>query len=416
MYKNSISTWALFAVALMAANRAIADDADALVLESAPVVKANDVATQRQLHLEGAFGNTRQRFGLGRATSRRISIDYSENFMVADGWRLTLSDRLDYMTPEDSSGNSTINSIREAYVLWRAESGAHTAEFGRINLRLGPAYGYNPTDYFRAGSLRTLTSVDPLALRRNRMGTVMFRFQRLWQDGSASVAVAPKLRDEPSDASFSADLGSTNRSNRALASWSATISEGISGQAHLYGEQGVGAQVGTSLTALLSKSVVAHLELSHGKGEMSLGVASAPVVTRNRSSTGLTYTLPSNLAVTAEYEYNGFAKDRTAWHLSSPPALVDYLNAAQDRQDIAGRRAWLLYATQNNFGTKNLDLTGLLRVNAMDNSRLAWLELRYHWSKADLAAQLTWSRGGSLSEYGLLPMKQSAQLLLVWHL
>ena len=46
---------------------------------------------------------------------------------------------------------------------------------GRINVRNGAALGYNPTDFFRSGALRSVVSIDPNSLRENRLGTVMLR-------------------------------------------------------------------------------------------------------------------------------------------------------------------------------------------------------------------------------------------------
>jgi hypothetical protein len=40
-----------------------------------------------------------------------------------------------------------VNSLREAYLSWQPEGGNMVMEFGRINLRYGPGYGYNPTDF-----------------------------------------------------------------------------------------------------------------------------------------------------------------------------------------------------------------------------------------------------------------------------
>lgn len=415
MHTKALPIWVLSVLAFLAPHSALADDSDALSLESAPVIKPDD-ASQRRLYLEGALGSTRQRYGLGTVSSHRISIDYAQDFSLANNWRLTLSDRLDHLNPEDVSGESTINSLREAYVLWRGDDGKLTAEFGRVNLRLGPAYGYNPTDYFRTGSLRTVTSADPLALRQNRMGTVMFRTQRLWRDGAVSLALAPKLSNAPSKAGFNPDFGSTNRLNRVLASLSANFSDQISGQAHLYSEKGTGSQAGVSLTALLSKSAVGYAEFTHGRSDLNAGVGPTSLATRSRASTGVTYTLPTNLALTFEYEYNGFGLRKSEWIRLDPSARTAYLAAAQDRQDIAARRAWLIYATQSNVGIKNVDLTGLLRVNGEDQSRLVWIELRYHWAKLDGAVQMTWSRGDGLTEYGMLPLKQAVQFLLTWHL
>ena len=81
------------------------------------------------------------------------------------------------------------------------------------------------------------------------------------------------------------------------------------------------------------------------------------------------------------------------------------------RQDLASRKAYLLYATQKGFFVKSLDLTALLRVNAGDHSRLGWLELRQHWDRVDLALRLQQQGGRENSEYGLIQDRRSVQVV-----
>jgi hypothetical protein len=90
---------------------------------------------------------------------------------------------------------------------------------------------------------------------------------------------------------------------------------------------------------------------------------------------------------------------------------VNYLLQAQRLQDQVPRHAFLVYATQKDVGIKNLDLTAFLRVNLVDQSRLAWVELRHHWPNFDLAFQLQQNIGRSTSEYGILPDRRVIQLL-----
>ena len=80
----------------------------------------------------------------------------------------------------------------------------------------------------------------------------------------------------------------------------------------------------------------------------------------------------------------------------------------------ASRRAWLLYLVQKDLVFKRLDLTGFVRRNAEDGSQLAWLELRHRGSRMDLALQWQLARGRDRSEYGLLPVRQSLQLVGRW--
>lgn len=409
------------AAALGATAWAATDDTDALNLQSAAVNEAGRKAPYR-LFVEGAAGRVEQRNGLPSFTAKRLSLDYAQSFKLGNTWQFGVSDRVDWVDPADAGTDKTLNSLRELYVSRRNDSATTIFELGRVNVRHGPAYGYNPTDYFRTFAVRAATTVDPFALRENRMGTVMLRAQRLWSGGSASLALAPKLDDDgPSRKSFDLDLGATNSRNRYLATVSARSSDKLSGEVLLYGEEGKRPQLGINATALLSDAVVAHAEWSRGEDDDLLAVASGASntqVTRSRASAGLTLSLTGQVAITAEYEYNGFAGDVAAWAGSSPVRIATfgrYLVEAQRRQDNAARKSWLLYATQKSVIVKNLDATALLRVNADDHSKLGWIEMRYHWPGIDAAVQFQTTRGKSVSQYGLPPAKQSVQLLAAWY-
>ena len=145
-----------------------------------------------------------------------------------------------------------------------------------------------------------------------------------------------------------------------------------------------------------------------------------PEATRNRAVGGLTYTTAGKLSLTAEYQYNGFALDEAGWNgLRTSPGnatwLGAYLGEAQRRQELASRQAFMFYATQKSLFTKNLDVTALLRVNALDHSQLGWVEARYHFDRADLALQFQQQGGDAGTEYGLMPYSRSVQLLAVYY-
>lgn len=421
--KPLLSPWILaagLAVGVLPA-AAAADDADALALEAVPEPAGKGPDRGLRLYAEGAFGRIAQRYDLPDLDARRLSLDFSWSVQLSDRWRFAVSDRLDDIHPTTGDTPSTLNSLRELYVSWQDESGQHIGEVGRINLRNGPAYGFNPTDYFRDNALRAVTTADPFALRENRLGVVVTRYQHLWTGGGLSLALAPKLADAPSNDSFSADLGATNNRNRGTATWSAQVSERLSGQLLAYADQHKGMQLGGSVTALLSDATVGHLEFSRGKdddlfSQFVLGVPRQAI--RNRLSAGATYTTSTRLALTAEYEYNGFAPDKAAWDAGSAaglPAYGSYLQAVQAQQDIASRTAWLVYANQKSLFTKSLDVTALLRINAEDKSRMGWLELRYHWPQFDAALQWQTASGQPASEYGLIPYRRFVQVLGAWY-
>lgn len=407
----------LLALALIQAVPAVGADveADALSLEAAPEAPVEG-ARDTKIFIEGAVGNASQRYLPESRNIGRVSLDFSHTARLSPGLRAVVSDRLDHIYPADAGADATVNSLREAYLSWQPEAGNTIVELGRVNLRYGPGYGYNPTDFFRDGSLRTRTTANPFALRENRLGTVMLRAQRLWTAGSLSVAYSPKLADRPNADGWSLDLGSTNNRNRTLVALGTQFSQSVSSQVLAYKEQGMSPSLGGSLTALLSDAAVAHLEGSHGSEPDLLSRALAQTgaaATRNRFAGGITYTTLGKLSVTAEYQYNGFALDQSSWAALSarPTTQVAYLLEAQRRQELAPRKAYLIYVTQKSLLLKNLDLTAFLRVNAGDHSKLVWAELRHHWPRFDLAFQLQRHIGSPSSEFGILPDSRIVQVL-----
>lgn len=390
-------------------------DAEALDLESAPVDVPETVRGSK-LFIEGAMGNASQRYLPHSVDTRRTSVDFSHTARLGQGLRAVISDRLDYIHPRQAGADEIVNSLREAYLGLQSEGGNTLLEFGRVNLRYGPGYGYNPTDFFRAGSLRVLTSADPFALRENRLGTVMLRAQRLWTDGSLSVALAPKLANRPNPDGWSLDLGSTNSQNRALIALGTQFSQRVSSQLLVYKEDGNSPALGANMTTLLSDAAVAHLEWSRSSEPDLLSRALAlpsHTATRNRFVGGATYTTLGKLSITAEYQYNGFARNPSDGAIpgAAPVTQLAYLREALRLQELASRQAYLVYVTQKGLWSKDLDLTAYLRFNPGDNSRLAWLELRRHWRNLDLTFQLQQNMGRSDSEFGVLPDRRVMQIM-----
>lgn len=398
-----------------------AGDPDPLSLQSAPVAPAAVKESPVRAYVEVAGGRADQRYGLPSVSLRRASFDFSATAKLSDSWRFGLSDRIDNTHPVSAGEEKTVNSLREIYANWRSGDSSHVVDLGRVNLRLGPAYGYSPTDFFRDGAQRIVTSDDPFALRENRLGTAMVRYQRLWQGGSASVALAPKLADEPNRSSFNPDFGSTNHSSRVLATLSRNLSDRTSGQLLLFIEEDKGAQVGVNGTALIGDAAVAHVEWTHGR-DVPLAVNALPGTpgrdTRSRFSAGVTYTAPTRTAITAEIEYNGFGLSRSDWNAlgaRGAAAIARLLVDSQLRQDLASRRAWMIYATQKDAGVKNLDFTAFVRSNVDDKSRLAWLEGRYHFPKVDVAVQWRSTHGPVNSGFGFSPQRSALQALAAWY-
>nr|CCF78682.1 conserved exported hypothetical protein [Rubrivivax gelatinosus S1] len=393
------------------------EDLDALQLESAAVEQ--EAAPQGKLFAEVAAGSARRRGTAGDTGTSRLSLDAAHNAAWSPTVRTTLSARLDAVHPSDGRFSGAVFSLREGYVSWQDERATLLLDVGRINLRNGPGYGYNPTDFLRDRAVRIFTTVNPSTIRENRLGTFMLRGQRVWDSGSLALSYAPHLADKAGDEELNLDPGATNDRHRWLATLGTRWSDRVSSQLSLYGEDGSSPRWGASATALLTQSLVAHGEWSSGRERdllsRSLGTGGEEHV-RQRGVLGLTYTTSTKLSVTGELHYNGFALDddaRRATAALDPMAIGAYFLGAQERQDNAARKALFVHATQQDLFVKNLELTVLAKFNRTDDSRMAWMDLRYRMRKMDVALQIQRNSGDAGSEFGTLPTRYAAELLAV---
>lgn len=403
-----------------AAHAASAED-DALSLPGmAPEDSKPTAARPLKLSIEGAAGRGTRRFGADDETLKRLSIDLVWSTRLGANTRAVVSNRLDGLDPRE--GDSAVNSLREAYVGWQDDAAQWVLEGGRINLRNGPAFGYNPTDFFRDGSLRVRTTVDPLLVREYRMGSVMLRAQRLWSEGSVSLAVSPKLSDRPSSAGMSLDLGSTNNRSRGVLSIGLQASSKTSLQFHMNAEEDRRGGVGASVSSLIGDATVAYAEATVGRDMPLLDRVRGTnrMRTDTRAAAGFTYTTASKLSITSELEYNGFAASESEWRSAAasggPVLLGAYLQEADRAQDLAARSAVMLHAKQTSAIWRDLDLTAMVRRNWNDRSTLAWVEARYHLGNWDVAAQALQYRGRGISEFALTPYRRTWQLLVTYYL
>jgi hypothetical protein len=290
-----------FAVTLLAAAAASHGQTDPLDLQSAPTPQETVAESPLRLFVEAGAGRIDQRFPDDQRSGQRLSVDLRYNRRVSDELRFSFSDRLDHVSPAPFGQEKTVNSLREAFLSWQPEGSSATLDFGRINLRQGAAFGYNPTDYFRTGGLRTVTTADPVALRQIRQGAAMVKGSLLWTDGGATLALAPRLRSAPDNGSFAIDLGATNSRDRALLSVQTRTSERFSAQGSLFLEQGSAPNLGLSTTALLGEALVAHADLAVGKKRrLRDQILNTPADSKRtaQAALGLTYSLPNALALT----------------------------------------------------------------------------------------------------------------------
>lgn len=353
--------------------------------------------------------------------AQRLSLDVSLAHPLAPGWRLIAADRLDILGPDRLDGQgSSVNTLKELYVAGRLDQ-EHLIDVGRVNARFGVASGYNPTDHFRDHAVRSVTSVDPAALRENRLGTVMVRTQKVWSTGALTALVAPRLSDGPNDAGLAVDIGATNDRTRWLLAWSQRWSPDWQPQWLLYGEDRDGAQpqLGLNITRLLSEACVAHLEGSAGRRPSLLARARGrpgdDMAWRTSLATGLTCSNRFNQSLTLEFQHDGAALDRQGWNTLRAGPILDYVayrQEAQARQDLPTRDHVFAMARWQNAFMPQLDLAGFARWNLADRSRMTWLEARYRWPGLDLAVQWQANAGGVSSEHGAVPARQVLQILV----
>jgi len=395
-----------------------ASDAGALSLaDEAPAVKS--ASQSWRLFGEGALARSWLRNPSVSGNEGRASLDFRYDGLIAPQLRAVFSDRLDLihrggdLEPREDNANT----LREAYVSWHATPEL-IGDVGRVNLRYGAAFGYNPTDYFKSNALRTVVSIDPVSLRENRQGTVVLQGQKLWTGGSVSAAFSPKLSDAPpSSSTFSLNFGATNPSNRWLLAASNKFGEELNPQVVVYGGEHMSTQAGLNVSGLVNRATVAYLEFSGGRGPSMITQAqglSQLEASQQRGAAGITYTFDFNLSLTAEFEYNSAAPSRSDWQALTVGAPLDalrLLSFARAQQDLPVRRAIFLYAAWRDMVVRNFDLSAFVRHDADSRSREQWIEAGYHWSKTEIAMRWQQYAGSSASAFGFVPLARRAEIL-----
>ncbi len=394
-----------------------ADDLDALSLADKTPSPTKPPAQTWRMFVEAAGGQGSLRGSDEQMGTTRASFDARFDATLTAGLRCVFSDRLDLVHSNSMPRGRDVNTLREAYLSW-ARTDDQIIDFGRVNVRHGAATGFNPTDWFKEGALRSVVSPDPLMLRENRQGTVVLQGQRLWDFGSVTAAFSPKLGSAPDTATFALNAGATNPRNRWLLAGSYKFNDKLNPELLLYGGADTPTQLGLNVSALVNDATVVFGEFSTGKGRsltaQALGLPEAERGQR-RATLGLTYTTGFNLSVTAEAEYNSAAPNREQWNALSaadPTAPLRLLAITQVQQDLPVRRAWFVYATWKDALLRRLDVSGFLRRDLETRSQAQWLEARYHWERVDLAVQWLLYSASAGSVYGTVPQRRSAELVL----
>jgi hypothetical protein len=414
------------ALALLGAGSARADDSDAgalMLADQAPEVA--ETARNLRAFVEGAAGGAVRRGNGGAQDNQRLSLDVQYDRSFSAGWRAFLADRLDMNWPAPAGGEKNINTLKEAYLNWRARPDT-MLDAGRVNVRNGVATGYNPTDYFRGGAVRSVVSISPASLKENRQGSIMLRGQGLWESGALTMLYSPKLSDQGgTSAGLSPDVGATNHQDRWLATVSQKIGAVLTPQFLIYREAALPTQFGLNLTGLINDATVAHLEWSGGRGPSQLAQALGQAASacscdawRNHLATGLTYTTANKMSLTGEYHYNSAGLDKAAWDAlgqGTPAIYGRYRGWAQNAQELPTRQMLFFYGTWQDAMINHLDLSVMHNFDLVDSSRRSWLEARYHVGNVEYALQAQRNSGRKMSDFGAVPETRGWQLVMRYY-
>jgi hypothetical protein len=381
----------------------------------------------------------------------RTSLDMDYGWQLADNFRLTLSDRLNALTGDTltfPSGENLRNDFREGYLSWELYPRTFL-EAGRINIKNGVALGYNPTDYFKSRATVSIASIDPSALRENRLGSLMIRGQRIFNNGAITFAYSPRV-DSPAPllveqkASFNPLFGQTNSDNRFLASFSYNVAD-LNPQALVFIDRD-GPHFGLNISRVISSRMVAYGEWSGGRGAtltkraVSIGRATgslpqgAPLLPQtgtgrsfqNDLAVGASWTTGFNLTVNLEYHFHqagfGGAEFKNWVSLgSSNPSLVSEFwfirqYAADQQEPLMEHEIFLRFDWQDLIPSK-LNVGGVMFISPYDGSVLAQASAQYFISRNwTVGVYLGGASGGSDTVYGSLPWAASGVLQIVRYL
>ncbi len=387
----------------------------------------------------------------------RLSLDLSGRWSASSRLSVTASDRVNVLTQDGTAVTAQSafqNDLREAYVTWEALEGVF-AEVGRENLRHGVALGFNPTDFFRAGSLVGQASLDPSVRRQNRLGTAMVRAQALWSGGAASVTYSPKLFKAPPLAAtdrlgVDPRLDATNSVHRILCALNLEVAD-LSPELLAYLEPGQ-ARFGLSLTRPLGESVIAYGEWAGGRqanliaratawgrvnGELPpdtplLPASSNALAFRNDLAVGATWAnAAARLTLSLEYHLHQGGLTDSDWRKwfdsaamvqsVSQKALWNQLwyvrGFASNQLEPATAQAAFFRATWDRAFVEKLHLSGFAEVDLFDGSTLAQLSAIYDLTESwTLAAYGTAYVGAARTEWGSMPQALSGSLQFTWYL
>jgi hypothetical protein len=385
------------------------------------------------------------------AWQNRTSLDFNSSWQIDEKVKLNLSNRLNVIEGDTisfpSSGNLR-NDFREGFISWETTPRTYL-EAGRINLKNGIALGYNPTDFFKSRTTVDMASIDPSAQRENRLGSLMVKGQKIWDNGAVTLAFSPGVTAErpmptTQSASFDPLFDQTNCNNRFLATFSYDI-VGLNPQALVFIDN-VGTHFGVNISRVMGASIVTYAEWSgiqeasltkravtygQNTGSLPQGVPLLPQTDagtgfQNDLALGLSWTSSFNLTINLEYHFHqaGFgAADFDKWVSlgRTNPRLASELwfirqYAADQQEPLIQHEIFLRFNWQDIIPSK-LNAGVVMIISPYDGSVLAQASAQYFLSR-------NWTVGFYLGEVlgnadtvkGSLPWSTSGVVQLVRYL
>lgn len=314
-------------------------------------------------------------------------------------------------------------SLQELYGQFTVSPQA-SLQLGRINIREGSAYSFNPTDAYRANSVKMFVNPSPLVTRESRQGTWGARGLWTYGSGSLSLTYSPKLSSPHPSRAWGLDNGLTNPAHSVFGVWSHSLSESANAKLMAFKASDGRWQVGSTGSALATQALTLHYEVAHGRmpslAEPAIGSTAAGMDTRigTQAALGGTWTT-GKWSWTLEHAYNGLAVSDAVFAraaLQQPLWAASYLSGAEQLQTLSAKRHWFLYVSRPDLFMPQLDLKAFVRANPDDGGRMAWVELRKKLSAGlDLSYQWLGTQGSRDAMLGVLPARQVHQVAIAMH-
>ena len=375
--------------------------------------------------------------GGGPEFINRTFADGHGGWQWGQSFKLAYSARIEYASG-DPSRDSFNYDLRELFLSWTPGSQRRWfTDIGRINVRNGVAYAFNPTDYFRSQSVVDEVSQDPSVRRENRLGTLMVRGQYFLGGATLTAIYAPKLYSQPLSLTAvpswsDPQLRRTNADNRFELSASVDFGHDLSPQAVLYHSDGrwsygvnLARGFGTQTTAYVEWSASQRSSLiteamQYGERTGTFSNSIAPIPTdpgqhvEHDLAAGISYTTRSNINFIAEYDLHQAGFSKTDWRhwfaygVTGNPVLDAELWYLRDyasvQQEPISRQSVFLRVAKDNWPIPHLSASALAIVDLAGTSGLSQADLSYRVSShVQLELIFQAALGNQRSNFGSLP-------------